>query len=77
MGTTWMDTLPPKEHTMRVGDKVWKESYTNDKRNGTINKILKDFEEVQVKWGDGSCSNLDIDDFDGKYVNETFGYMLE
>lgn len=77
MGTTWKDMLPVKEHTMRVGDKVWMEALAPNKRNGVILKILKDFDEVQVKWGDGSCSNLDMDDFDGKYVNETFGYMLE
>lgn len=77
MGTTWKDMLPVKEHTMRVGDKIWMEALAPNKRNGVILKILKDFDEVQVKWGDGSCSNLDMDDFDGKYVNETFGYMLE
>lgn len=66
------------EHQMRKLDKVWDGSRPPAERNGYINKIDREFEEVQVVW---LCegrphTNYDLTDFDECYVNETFGYML-
>lgn len=64
------------EHRMRKGDKVW----DKDKKNGVIHRIIYEedsgLHEVMVIWQDGSWTIRDKDDFDGRYTNETFGYMF-
>lgn len=68
------------EHVMRVGDKVWNGARQREGKqpNGYINKILRDFDEVQVVWHDATktYSNLDMSDFEDCYVNEQLGYVI-
>lgn len=69
----------PKEHEPRKRDKVYDTSRPPAQRNGYINKIDRENDEYQVVWlcpGE-PYTNYSLADLDGRYVNETFGFVLD